>query len=123
MHPSRFIAAVLIAMWLLTPEVLCLLPGVALTMDEHECCERMAGQCGRVPMPDLHKCCQTVTSPNAVITTKAAEHREPQIATVSFINSTADVVRDFAAFNHGLHSLTTSPPPLTSHESLAVLRI
>ena len=123
MHPSRLIAAVLVAMWLLTPEVLCLLPGVALTMDEHECCERMAGQCGRVPMPDLHKCCQTVTPANAVITTKAAEHREPQIDTVSLIHSTADDARDLTAFNHGLHSLTTNSPPPVFHTSPDVLRI
>ena len=37
--------------WLATPDVLCLLPGIDLTMSEHECCLVMGENCGTVSMP------------------------------------------------------------------------
>ena len=116
-------AVTLIALWMLTPDVLCLLPGVTLTVDEHECCERMGGQCGRVPMPDVHKCCQTVTPSNAVITAKADPYPGLQAAPVASINTAADLERLFSSSSHALHSLTTISPPSAFHSSPDVLRI
>ena len=69
-------AAFLIFVWMLTPEVLCLLPGAKLTMDEHECCERMGGECGTIPMSDLHKCCPSVT-PSKVVTVASKQWTIP----------------------------------------------
>jgi hypothetical protein len=122
MRPSRYISAVLIAMWLLTPDVLCLLPGgLALTLEEHECCERMAGECGRVPMPDVHKCCQTVTPPSAVITAKSVQRPELEMATTSSVPPITDGVCDLAVFKHGLASLTPSPPSPAYHATFDIL--
>ena len=55
------VTLMMVGIWVLTPDVLCLLPGFQMTLEEHECCQRMAGQCDIAPMPDLHKCCRNVT--------------------------------------------------------------
>src|SRR5687768_1584010 len=81
MFGRRLIPAFLIARWLSTPDVLCLLPGIDLTMEEHECCERMGKQCGMVPMPDFHKCCQTVKRSDAVIASKTTDGPDLRTAT------------------------------------------
>lgn len=46
------------ALWAATPALACLLPADQMTPAEHECCERMAGQCGAAVMPSSHTCCQ-----------------------------------------------------------------
>src|SRR5688572_7047446 len=57
MPHSRLTTALLIVMWIFTPRTVCLLPFVAPTMSDHECCEHMAGECGKQPMSDLYKYC------------------------------------------------------------------
>ena len=45
-------------LWSVTSAFACLLPTDQMTPTEHECCERMAGQCGAAVMPSSHTCCQ-----------------------------------------------------------------
>lgn len=45
------------------PTMACLLPTATLTAAEHECCKRMARQCGRAGMPSSHSCCQRLSGP------------------------------------------------------------
>lgn len=45
-------------LWAVTPALACLLPADQMTPAEHECCEKMAGQCGIAVMPSSHTCCQ-----------------------------------------------------------------
>ena len=123
MSQNRFITAFLVAVWLLTPDVLCLVPGVSLTMDEHECCRLMGSQCGQVPMPDFHKCCQPVTRSNVVVAAKATDYPELRVATLPFVSPGPDLSPEAAPSAHWLEATSTSPPPLTSHESVDILRI
>jgi len=123
MRQNRVITAFLIAMWLLTPGVLCLLPGVSLTMDEHECCDRMAGHCGNVPMPDLHRCCETVTASAAVITAKAASYPHLQVATLHFVNAPPALMPEVEPSASWPRAASASPPSLSSHKSIDILRI
>ena len=123
MFGSRFITAFLIAMWLLTPDVLCLLPGVDLTADEHECCERMGEQCGMAPMPEFHKCCQTVKRSEAVIASKATDYPDVRSETVPFIVPDRDLTY---LIEHSLHRLrfeNPTSPPLIARDSFDILRI
>jgi hypothetical protein len=46
------------------PVMACARPGAAMTAAEHDCCKRMAEQCGRSGMAKSHGCCQTPVSPN-----------------------------------------------------------
>lgn len=124
MSQSRIITAFLIAMWLLTPEVLCLVPGVELTMEEHECCRLMGGQCGQMPMPSFHKCCQPVTRSNVVVTAKATDYPELRVANLPFVSPGPGLSPEAAFVAHWLdEAASTSPPPLTPHESIDILRI
>jgi len=50
--------------WAVAPALACLLPGRAMTADEHECCKKMAKMCGSANMPQSHSCCQTTTVPD-----------------------------------------------------------
>src|SRR5260370_16878529 len=45
------------------PVMACARPGAAMTAAEHDCCKRMAEQCGRSGMAKSHGCCQTQVSP------------------------------------------------------------
>jgi len=49
---------VVTVLWAVAPALACLLPANQMTPAEHECCERMAGQCGAAVMPSDHTCCQ-----------------------------------------------------------------
>jgi len=44
------------------PIMACALPAMAMTAAEHDCCKRMAGECGKKGMS--HSCCQTTTVPD-----------------------------------------------------------
>jgi hypothetical protein len=124
MFGSRLITTLLIAMWLLTPDILCLLPGgVELTMEEHECCEKMGEQCGMMPMPEIHKCCQTVRRSDAVIASKTTDYPELRVATAPFIIPDRDLTY---VVEHPLHWLRfehPTSPPLVAPHSIAILRI
>jgi len=37
----------------------CMIPGRAMTAQEHECCKHMAQMCGSASMPQSHSCCKT----------------------------------------------------------------
>lgn len=124
MYRSRFIiTAFLIATWLLTPDVLCLLPGAELTMDEHECCERMGEQCGMIPMPDLHSCCQTVKRSEAVIASKVVGYSELRAATIPFIVPNLGIPATVENSQHWFRFESPTIPPLLSRDSYAILRI
>jgi hypothetical protein len=46
------------------PVIACARPGAVMTAAEHDCCKRMAEQCGHSGMANSHGCCQTQVSPN-----------------------------------------------------------
>ena len=121
MIPSRFITGLLIAIWLLTPDVLCLLPGVAMTMDEHACCEQMGALCGNVPMPNLHECCRTVTGSAAVLTAKVTEYPELLTSTVPFI--IPDLIYSNTLSIRWLRVENQVHRPLIPNDSFNILRI
>src|SRR5688572_29712951 len=99
---SRFITAVLIVMWLVTPDLLCLIPGVEMTMDEHECCEKMGSDCGKVPMPDMHTCCRTATSSNAVIVARTTDYPELRATLLPAVIPEIDLSYNNTHSVHGL---------------------
>jgi hypothetical protein len=61
---------VITVLWAATPAIACLVPMHQMTQAEHECCKKMAKECGSSMMPSSHSCCQghqreTVVSPVA----------------------------------------------------------
>lgn len=56
----RFRSAVLagiLFLWVLSPALACLMPGVEMTMSQMECCQQMTDDCGKPAMPSIHSCC------------------------------------------------------------------
>src|SRR5215831_11709268 len=49
---------VITVLWAATPAIACLIPLRPMTQAEHECCKKMARQCGSSAMPSGHSCCQ-----------------------------------------------------------------
>ena len=45
------------------PVAACVLPGTAMTAAEHDCCKKMAEQCGHAGMAKSHSCCQISAAP------------------------------------------------------------
>ena len=123
MCKSRFITVFVIAIWLLTPDVLCLIPGATHTMDEHECCKLMGGECGMAPMPDIHKCCRNVSQFSVVISAKATDYPEPRLAIAPLALPGFDAAPEAAPPWEWAKSASASPPLLHSRESIDILRI
>ena len=53
------------------PVMACARPGATLTAAEHDCCKRMAEQCGRSGMAKSHGCCHLQVSPGDLHALKA----------------------------------------------------
>lgn len=106
------------------PVMACARPGAAMTAAEHDCCKRMAEQCGRSGMAKSHGCCQTQVSPNDFHALKAPSsqldhsllelHAQPVA-----LQAIADPQ---LMFTESIPSPTHSPPGLLS-SATTVLRI
>jgi hypothetical protein len=54
---------------LAAPAMACLVPGIAMTAQERDCCRHMAGQCDSMGMPASHSCCKAqVRAPHLFLT-------------------------------------------------------
>ena len=49
---------VITVLWAATPAIACLVPAGAMTQAEHDCCLKMAQECGSSMMPSDHPCCR-----------------------------------------------------------------
>src|SRR5215467_1947014 len=61
MHVSRAGAVtmlVITVLWAATPAIACLVHMHQMTKAEHDCCLKMAQECGSSMMPSSHSCCQ-----------------------------------------------------------------
>src|SRR5215471_3974165 len=61
MHVSRkgaLAMLVVTVLWAVTPAIACMIPARPMTQAEHECCKKMAQNCGSSLMPSSHSCCQ-----------------------------------------------------------------
>jgi hypothetical protein len=123
MWRRRFTTAFLLAAWLLTPDLLCLIPGVEMTAAEHECCERMGSDCGKIPMPDVHSCCRTETPTDGVLIARITNYAEQRSLTAPAIIPDLDLLRNIPELAGWRRFTSPTPPPLVFQESFDVLRI
>jgi hypothetical protein len=119
---NRLIAALLIAMWFVTPDMLCLLPGVEMTVEQHKCCEQMGPDCGKAPMPDMDTCCRTATPPPEVLVAKTTDYPELRATLLPAITPDLDP-HNRALSIHWLRFESPTPPPLLSRDSFEILRV
>jgi hypothetical protein len=107
------------------PVAACVLPGVAMTSAERECCKKMAEQCGDIGMAKSHPCCKLTATPADFHALKTVSAQLDHVSLVLFhalpLTSQTDAYYSLAPWSSRV-SRTHSPPGL---ESLAttVLRI
>jgi hypothetical protein len=107
------------------PVMACVVPNVAMTASERECCKKMAGQCGDMGMAKSHPCCQVTATPADFHALKTASSQLHYVSLVLVhalpLTTRADSYFSLAQWS-SRDSCTHSPPGL---ESLAttVLRI
>jgi hypothetical protein len=119
---ARAVSMVVIAvLWAVTPTVACFLPMRTMTAAEHECCKKMAHQCGSMAMPSSHSCCQhpdqrdNAVSP--VPTCSPTRH-----VSASVVSQTDIILIHSASISRHMPALET-PPPEPSPACSSVLRI
>ena len=115
--------ALLIVVWLVTPDLLCLIPGVEMTADEHECCEKMGPDCGKIPMPDMQGCCRPASSPHAVVVARITGNAEQQALPAPAILPQIHLLYGDPQSVHLESFDNPKSPPLVARGSFDILRI
>lgn len=101
------------------PTMACLLPWATFTPSERECCKQMAGQCGRMGMPNSHSCCQELASPDDLSFVKAQSAQiGSDLGSIAVHSGPATIHPLLFLSNHfarvdwfdGLHGPPESPP-------------
>lgn len=126
MRPFGKVGVSLVSLLLLaTPTMACLVPAAAMTAAEHDCCKRMAYQCGNKGMPQSHPCCQTTTVPSHLAAIKSSSDvssQHPTLFVASPINPgpTISTVPESGSspLAADIHS-----PPISPPVAISVLRI
>ena len=117
--------SLLLLLVLAKPMMSCLIPAIAMTAAERDCCKRMAGDCGHKGKAQSHSCCQTITVPDHLAAIKSSsvvnwQHPTMLVAYQVHPGLTIPTVPEFgsALLAVDIHSPPVSPPVVVS-----VLRI
>jgi len=114
-HLARIVAVLMLASFA-APAMACLLPGMTMTAAEHECCRRMAGQCGSMGMASSHSCCKVQAhSPNAFLKMSAVP-----TPVLPCVLTTPQVVDISATGSIWIGAIIDHPPPELSSVSTAL---
>ena len=118
---GKFVVLVLtLSVWA-SPLMACMLPDAMLTLEERECCQTMAGQCGDMDMPTSHSCCTPTVRENApyLIGTRFAAPVSQAVAALQVTG--AAIFTD--SVSHVYNWDSTHSPPLSPPETISILRI
>ena len=107
-------------LWAVTPAIACLVPMHQMTPGEHECCRKMAQQCGSSVMPSSHSCCQGHQRETAVSPVSSYPPSRPFALTIVLPSS---IVFAGSALTSPLSPALEAPPPESSPGCRSVLRI
>lgn len=111
---------VITVLWAATPAIACLVPMHQMTKAEHDCCMKMAQECGSSMMPSSHSCCRGHQRDTAVSPVATYSPTRPfDVAIVPQV-SILLVARPSVSFHM---TALEAPPPESSPGSSAVLRI
>src|SRR5215471_1220975 len=111
---------VVTVLWAVTPAIACMIPVRPMTQAEHECCKKMAQQCGSSAMPSSHSCCQGHEREGAVSPVPTYSATRP--FDVAIIPQTA-VVLIASESSLAISIALEAPPPEASPGCISVLRI
>jgi len=114
----RFTVAVLVVTIFGIPAMACLTPSQPMTMAEHECCRRMAHDCGSMPGSETHSCCQIGARPRSPFV-GVSHFAVERHAVVLRATPSEPAMVPVAPAESKVNAISHSPPPLES----MVLRI
>jgi hypothetical protein len=115
---SQYLSIVLSAMVFVVPISACLTPSADMTMEQRECCEKMAGRCNISVMPSSHSCCQYPVSRHT-----AAASRVQSSDFGSAITMLAEALALLPCPMIGTTASAFESPPESPPQSVNVLRI
>jgi len=107
-------------LWAATPAIACLVPTRQMTPAEHECCLKMAQQCGSSVMPSSHSCCQGHRRDTAVSPVPTYPPNRPFALAIA---APSTIVPVDSALTLPLSPALEAPPPTSSPGGTSVLRI
>jgi hypothetical protein len=107
-------------LWAVTPAIACLVPMHQMTPAEHECCRKMAQQCGSSVMPSNHSCCHGHQRDTAVSPVPTYPPNRP--FALAIVPPSIIVPIDSARAS-SLSPALEAPPPTSSPGCISVLRI
>ena len=122
---GRIGVSLLSLLLLATPIMACLVPAVAMTQAERNCCKRMAHDCGNGGMMKSHSCCQSTTISSHLATIKSSFDSSSIHLGLVFAHAFPPTPRVDAT-----HEVASAPwaadihsPPVSPPGSISVLRI
>lgn len=106
------------------PVAACVLPDAGMTAAEHDCCKKMAEQCGQAGMDKAHSCCQisAATEKLQALKTSATQVGDLNLTIVHSLPVSAPAISASVA-NTGLQILDVHDPPGLESLTTTVLRI
>jgi hypothetical protein len=107
------------------PAAACVLPGLAMTSAERECCKKMAEQCGDMGMAKSHPCCKVTATSADFHALKTASSQLDHIRAVLFypLPLTAQTDACFSLDPWSSRVSCTHGPPGPESLATTVLRI
>jgi len=111
---------VIAVLWAVTPAIACLVPMHQMTPAEHECCLKMAQQCGSAVMPSSHSCCQGHQRDTAVSPVPSYPPNRP--FALAIVPPSSIVLVD-SAVTSPISPALEAPPTESSPGCRSVLRI
>lgn len=123
MHVSRSGALTMLVvtvLWAATPAIACLVPIHQMTKAEHDCCLKMAQECGSSMMPSSHSCCQGHQRETAVSPVATFSPTRP--FDVAIVPQISILLVASPSISLGAPALE-APPPESSPGCSSILRI
>src|SRR5215469_2254486 len=111
---------VVTVLWAATPAIACLVPMHQMTKAEHDCCLKMAQECGSSMMPSSHSCCQGHQRDTAV--SPVATYSPTRPFDVAVIPQVSTLIVASPSVSFHIQALE-APPPESSPGRSAILRI
>jgi len=115
---SQLVSIVLAVVILALPLSACLTSAAKMSLEQRECCQKMAGRCETSVMPSSHSCCQHPVSRQAIVASKV-QRSDADSAVVMLAEAAPTLPQVIASRS----STSFESPPESPLQIVKVLRI
>ena len=122
---SKVGVSLLFLLVLATPIMACLIPEIAMTAAERDCCKRMAGHCGHKGKVQANSCCHTIAVPDhfAAIKSLSVVNGQHPPMLVAYQVHPGLTILTVLEFGSALLAVDIHSPPVSPPVVVSVLRI